>query len=146
ANVGELVAYGKQKKMNFASVGAGTAGHLAAVMFGAAAGLELTHVPYRSIQIAIPDLVQGDVQFVFNAYPPLAPMAQAGKLKLLGVSSPKRLRAHPEIPTLSETGLPGFEVGGWHAVLEPAPTPKEVMARLNAESPRALAQPDVSAA
>jgi len=146
ANVGELVAYGKQKKMNYASVGAGTAGHLAAVMFGAAAGLELTHVPYRSIQMAIPDLVQGDVQFVFNAYPPLAPMAQAGKLKLLGFSSPKRLRAHPEIPTLSETGLQGFEVGGWYAVLASAATSKEVMARLNAEFTRALAQADVSAA
>ena len=146
ANVGELIAHGKQKKMNFASVGAGTAGHLAAVMFGAAAGLELTHVPYRSIQMAIPDLVQGEVQFVFNAYPPLAPMAQAGKLKLLGFSSPKRLRAHPEIPTLAETGLPGFEVGGWYAILASAATPKEVMARLNGEFTRALAQPDVSAA
>jgi len=146
ANVGDLVAYGKQRKMNYASVGAGTAGHLAAVMFGAAAGLELTHVPYRSIQMAIPDLVQGDVQFVFNAYPPLAPMAQAGKLKLLGFSSPKRLRAHPEIPMLSETGLPGFEVGGWYAILASAATPKEVMARLNAEFTKALAQPDVSAA
>ncbi|HZE59311.1 MAG TPA: tripartite tricarboxylate transporter substrate-binding protein [Burkholderiales bacterium] len=80
SNVGELVAYGKQKKMNYASVGVGTAGRLAAVLFGAAAGFELTHVPYRSIQLAVPDLVQGDVQFVFNAYPPLAPMAQAGKL------------------------------------------------------------------
>jgi tripartite-type tricarboxylate transporter receptor subunit TctC len=146
SNVGELVAYGKHKKMNYASVGPGTAGHLAAVLFGAAAGLELTHVPYRSIQMAIPDLVQGDVQFVFNAYPPLAPMAQAGKLKLLGFSSPKRLRAHPEIPTLAETGLPGFEVGGWYAVLAPAATPKEVLTRLNAEFTKALAQPDVSAA
>jgi len=146
SNVGELVAYGKQKKMNYASVGPGTAGHLAAVLFGAAAGLELTHVPYRSIQMAIPDLVQGDVQFVFNAYPPLAPMAQAGKLKLLGFSSPKRLRAHPEIPTLAETGLPGFEVGGWYSVLAPAATPKEVLTRLNTEFTKALAHPDVSAA
>lgn len=145
-NVGELVAYGKQHKMNYASVGPGTAGHLAAVMFGAAAGLDLTHVPYRSIQMAIPDLVQGDVQFVFNAYPPLAPMAQAGKLKLLGFSSPKRLRAHPEVPTLAETGLPGFEVGGWYAVLAPAATPKDVMTRLNGEFTRALSMQDVSAA
>lgn len=146
SNVGELVAYGKSHKMNYASVGPGTAGHLAAVMFGAAAGLDLTHVPYRSIQMAIPDLVQGDVQFVFNAYPPLAPMAQAGKLRLLGFSSPKRLRAHAEVPTLAETGLPGFEVGGWYAVLAPAATPRDVMARLNSEFTRALAMPDVSAA
>jgi tripartite-type tricarboxylate transporter receptor subunit TctC len=145
-NVGELIAYGRARKMNYASVGPGTAGHLAAVMFGAAAGLELTHIPYRSIQLAIPDLVQGDVQFVFNAYPPLAPMAQAGKLKLLGFSSPRRLKAHPEIPTLSESGLPGFEVGGWYMVLAPAATPHDVMTRLNAEFTRALAQADVAAA
>jgi tripartite-type tricarboxylate transporter receptor subunit TctC len=145
-NVGELIALARARKMNYASVGAGTAGHLAAVLFGAAAGLELTHIPYRSIQLAIPDLVQGDVHFVFNAYPPLAPMAQAGKLKLLGFSSPRRLKAHPQIPTLSESGLPGFEVGGWYMVLAPAATPKDVMARLNAEFTRALAQPDVAAA
>ena len=145
-NVGELISLARSRKMNYASVGPGTAGHLAAVLFGAAAGLELTHVPYRSIQLAIPDLVQGDVQFVFNAYPPLAPMAQAGKLKMLGFSSPRRLAGHPEIPTLSETGLPGFEVGGWYMVLAPATTPKEVMSRLNAEFTRALSQPDVATA
>ena len=147
-NVGELAALARSRpgKMNYASVGPGTAGHLAAVLFGAAAGLELTHVPYRSIQLAIPDLVQGDVQFVFNAYPPLAPMAQAGKLKMLGFSSPRRLAGHPEIPTLSETGLPGFEVGGWYMVLAPAATPKDVMSRLNSEFTRALAQPDVATA
>jgi len=146
ANVGGLIAYGRTHKMNYASVGPGTAGHLAAVMFGAAARLELTHIPYRSIQLAIPDLVQGDVQFVFNAYPPLAPMAQAGKLRLLGFSSPRRLQAHPEIPTLSESGLPGFEAGGWYMVLAPAATPHDVMARLNSEFTRALGQPDVAAA
>ena len=145
-NVGELISLARSRKMNYASVGPGTAGHLAAVLFGAAAGLELTHVPYRSIQLAIPDLVQGDVQFVFNAYPPLAPMAQAGKLKMLGFSSPRRLAGHPEIPTLSETGLPGFEVGGWYMVLAPATTPKDVMSRLNGEFTRALAQPDVATA
>jgi tripartite-type tricarboxylate transporter receptor subunit TctC len=142
--VGDLVALGHKRKMNYASVGPGTAGHLAAVLFGAAAGIELTHVPYRSIQLAVPDLVSGDVQLVFNAYPPLAPMAQAGKLKLLGFSSPKRLRKYPDIPTLSETGLPGFEVGGWYMVLAPAPTPKEVVARLNAEFNRALKEPEVA--
>ena len=146
SNAGELIAYGRARKMNYASVGAGTAGHLAAVMFGAAAGLELTHVPYRSIQLAIPDLVQGEVQFVFNAYPPLAPMAQAGKLKLLGFSSPRRLKAQPQIPTLSESGLPGFEAGGWYMVLAPAATPHDVMARLNGEFTRALAQSDVASA
>jgi tripartite-type tricarboxylate transporter receptor subunit TctC len=144
SNVGELVAAARSRKMNYASVGVGTAGHLAAVLFSAAAGLETTHVPYRSIQLAIPDLVSGDVQFVFNAYPPLAPMAQAGKLKLLGFSSPRRLAAHPEVPTLAESGLPGFEVGGWYMVLAPAATPKEVMARLNAEFVRTLGEREVA--
>jgi len=144
--VGDLVALGHTRKMNYASVGPGTAGHLAAVLFGAAAGLELTHVPYRSIQLAVPDLVSGDVQFVFNAYPPLAPMAQAGKLKMLGFSSPQRLRKYPDIPTLSETGLPGFEVGGWYMILAPAATPKEVVARLNVEFNRALKEPAVGEA
>jgi tripartite-type tricarboxylate transporter receptor subunit TctC len=132
--------------MNYASVGAGTAGHLAAVLFASAAGLEMTHVPYRSIQLAIPDLVSGDVQLVFNAYPPLAPMAQSGKLKLLGFSSPHRLAARPDVPTLSESGLAGFEVGGWYAVLAPAATPKDVLARLNTEFTRALAERDVAGA
>ena len=146
ANVGDLVAYGKQRKMNYASVGVGTAGHLAGVMFGSAAGLDLTHVPYKSIQLAVPDLVSGDVQFVFNAYPSLAPMAQAGKLRLLGFSSPKRLRKYPDIPTLDETGLPGFDVGGWYMILAPAATPKDVVARLNAEFNRALKEAAVGEA
>jgi tripartite-type tricarboxylate transporter receptor subunit TctC len=143
-NVGDLVALARTKKMNYASVGPGTAGHLAAVLFSSAAGLETQHVPYRSIQLAIPDLVSGDVQFVFNAYPPLAPMAQAGRLKMLGFSSPKRLAAHPDIPTLAETGLPGFSVGGWYMILAPTGTPKDVVARLNAEFTRALGERDVS--
>jgi tripartite-type tricarboxylate transporter receptor subunit TctC len=145
-NVGDLVALARTRQMNYASVGPGTAGHLAAVLFGAAAGIELTHVPYRSIQLAVPDLVSGDVQFVFNAYPSLAPMVQAGKLKLLGFSSLKRLRKYPDIPTLSETGLPGFDVGGWYILLAPAATPKEVVARLNAEFNRALREPAVGEA
>jgi tripartite-type tricarboxylate transporter receptor subunit TctC len=146
STVGDLVALARKGKMNYASVGPGTAGHLAAVLFGAAAGIELTHVPYRSIQLAVPDLVSGDVHFVFNAYPALAPMAQAGKLKLLGFSSPQRLRKYPDIPTLSETGLPGFDVGGWYMTLAPAATPMAVVARLNAEFNRALREPAVGEA
>jgi tripartite-type tricarboxylate transporter receptor subunit TctC len=148
ANVGELITLARSRpgKMNYASVGAGTAGHLAAVLFTATAGLEMQHVPYRSIQLAIPDLVQGDVQLVFNAYPPLAPMAQSGKLKLLGFSSARRLSARPDVPTLSESGLPGFEVGGWYAVLAPAATPKEIVAKLNADFTRALGDREVAGA
>jgi tripartite-type tricarboxylate transporter receptor subunit TctC len=146
SSVGDLIALARARKMNYASVGPGTAGHLAALLFSSAAGVEAQHVPYRSIQLAIPDLVSGDVQFVFNAYPPLAPMAQAGKLKMLGFSSPRRLAAHPDIPTLAETGLPGFSVGGWYMVLAPAATPKEVVSRLNTEFVRALGEREVAEA
>lgn len=146
-NVGELVAAIRSTpgKWHFASVGAGTAGHLAAVLFSSAAGVELIHVPYKSIQTAIPDLVSGQVQLVFNAYPPLAPMLQGARLKLMGFSSAQRLAGLQHIPTLSETGLPGFEVAGWYMVLAPAATPRAVIERLNAEYSRALREPEVVA-
>ncbi len=148
SNVAELVALARAKpgSLNYATVGAGTAGHLAAVLFSSTAGLQVTHVPYRSIQLAIPDLVSGQVHFVFNAYPPLAPMLQGGRLKLMGVSSARRLKQLAEIPTLAETGLPGFEATGWYAVLAPAATPREVLTRLNAEFARALRQAEVAEA
>ena len=148
SNVAELVALARAKpgSLNYATVGAGTAGHLAAVLFSSTAGLQVTHVPYRSIQLAIPDLVSGQVHFVFNAYPPLAPMLQGGRLKLMGVSSARRLKQLAEIPTLAETGLPGFEATGWYAVLAPAATPREVLTRLNAEFARALRQAEVAQA
>ena len=148
SNVAELVALARAKpgSLNYATVGAGTAGHLAAVLFSSTAGLQVTHVPYRSIQLAIPDLVSGQMHFVFNAYPPLAPMLQGGRLKLMGVSSARRLKQLAEIPTLAETGLPGFEATGWYAVLAPAATPREVLTRLNAEFARALRQAEVAQA
>jgi tripartite-type tricarboxylate transporter receptor subunit TctC len=144
-NVEELIATMRSRPggAHYASVGVGTAGHLAAVLFSAAAGIEMTHVPYKSIQQAIPDLVSGEVQLVFNAYPPLAPMLQGGRLKLMGFATSKRLAALPGIPTLAESGLPGFEAAGWYLVLAPAATPRTIVARLNDEFSRTLRQPEV---
>ena len=145
-NIGEFIAYAKssREKLNFASVGAGTAGHLSAVLFTLAAGIEMTHVPYKSIQAAVPDLVTGSVHLVFNAYPPLAPLLADGKLKVMGFTSLKRQRGYPDVPTLSETGLPGFEAGGWYMVAAPAGTPHDVLQRLNTEMVRAVNSPEAS--
>ena len=147
-NVAEFIAYAKAApgKLNYASIGAGSAAHLSSVMFSTAAGIEMTHVPYKAIQSAVADLVTGSVHVVFNAYPPLAPLLQDKKLKLLGFASARRLTAWPSIPTLAETGLPGFEAGGWYVVSVPAGTPREIQRRLNAEFVQALRQPDLAAA
>jgi tripartite-type tricarboxylate transporter receptor subunit TctC len=145
SNVAELIALARSKPgtLNYASVGVGAAGHLSAVLLSSAAGVQMTHVPYKSIQTAIPDLVSGQVHLVFNAYPPLAPMLQGGRLKLLGFSSARRMAQLPDIPTLAETGLPGFEAVGWYLVLAPAATPRGVVTRLNAEFARTLRQREV---
>ncbi|MDB5965678.1 MAG: Tricarboxylate transport protein TctC [Polaromonas sp.] len=147
-NVAEFIAYAKSApgKLNYASIGAGSAAHLSSVLFCTAAGIDMTHVPYKAIQQAVADLVSGSVHMVFNAYPPLAPLLQDGKLKLLGFASPRRLSALPEVPTLAESGLPGFEAGGWYIAAVPAGTPRDIQQRLNTEFVRALKQPDVAAA
>ena len=144
-NVAELVAYAKSKpgQLNYASVGVGTGGHLAAVLFAMAAGVEMTHVPYKSIQQAATDLVSGQVHLVFNAYPPLAQFQQSGKLRLLGFSGTKRLAEYPNVPTVAESGLPGFEATGWYGVFAPARVPRELLVRLNTEIVNALRQRDV---
>jgi len=145
-NLTQFIAYAKANpgKLNYASIGAGSAGHLSAVLFTAAAGIDMVHVPYRSIQAASVDLVAGSVQLVFNAYPPLAQLLQGDKLRLLGFSSLKRLQSYPDVPTLSESGLPGFETGGWYLFAVPAGTPREIVQLLNAEFVRAIKLPEVS--
>lgn len=145
-NLAQFIAYAKANpgKLNYASIGTGSAGHLSAVLFTAAAGIDMVHVPYKSIQAASVDLVAGNVQLVFNAYPPLAPLLPGGKLKLLGFSSLKRLQAYPDVPTLSESGLPGFETGGWYLFAVPTGTPPDIQQRLNTEFVQAINLPEVS--
>lgn len=147
-NVVEFIAYAKASpgKLNYASIGAGSAAHLSSVMFTSAVGIEMTHVPYKAVQQAVADLVAGNVHLVFNAYPPLAPLLQDNKLRLLGFASAQRLAGLPNIPTLSETGLPGFTAGGWYIVAAPAGTPREIQQKLNLEFMRALKTPEVAAA
>ncbi len=143
----ELIAYLKARpgKLNFASVGVGSGTHLAAVLFTLAAGVDMTHVPYKGIQQVAPDLVSGEVHLTFNAYGPLAQFVQGGRVKMLATTAPRRIPSLPDLPTIAESGLPGFEAAGWYGFFTTAGTPRPVLEKLNAEIVRALSSPDLSA-
>ncbi len=143
----ELIAYLKARpgQLNFASVGVGSGTHLAAVLFTLAAGVDMTHVPYKGIQQVAPDLVSGDVHLTFNAYGPLAQFVQGGRVKMLATTAPRRIPSLPELPTVAESGLPGFEASGWYGFFTTAGTPRPVLEKLNAEIVRALSSPDLNA-
>lgn len=146
ATVPELIAYARArpKQLNYASVGVGSGTHLAAVLFTLAAGLDMTHVPYKGIQQAAPELVAGDVHLTFNALGPLAQFVQDGRIRILAISGGRRTKALPDVPTIAEGGLPGFEALGWYGFLAPAATPRAVLQRLNADFARAIAAPEIS--
>ena len=146
-NVAELIAYAKARpgKLNYASVGVGSGTHLAAVLFALAAGAEMTHVPYKGIQQIAPDLVSGEVQLTFNAFGPLAQFVQSGRVKMIATTAARRIPSLPELPTIAESGLPGFEAGGWYGFFTTAGTPRPVLEKLNAGIVRALSSPDLSA-
>jgi tripartite-type tricarboxylate transporter receptor subunit TctC len=137
----ELIAYARANpgKLNYASVGVGSGGHLTGVLFATGAGLQMTHVPYKGIQAIAPDIVSGEVHLVFNAFGPLNPFVQAGKVKLLAVTSAERLPQYQEVPSLAESALPGFDATGWYILYAPAATPRVILERLNAELRRAVA-------
>ena len=143
----ELIAYLKARpgKLNFASVGVGSGTHLAAVLFTLAAGVEMTHVPYKGIQQVAPDLVSGEVHLTFNAYGPLAQFVQGGRVKMLATTAPRRIPSLPDLPTVAESGLPGFEAAGWYGFFTAAGTPRPVLEKLNAQIVRALSSPDLNA-
>jgi len=146
ANVKELVAYAKAHpgKLNYASNGNGTSSHLAAEMLKSAAGVELTHVPYKGGGPAMQDLIGGQVQMLFDQMPAVLPQVESGRVRALGVSSMQRSAAAKEIPAISET-LPGFDMTVWFGFLAPAGTPKDVVNRLNGEMRKAIDAPDFQA-
>ncbi|MBA4178247.1 MAG: tripartite tricarboxylate transporter substrate binding protein [Leptothrix sp. (in: Bacteria)] len=144
----ELIAYARAHpgKLNYASAGNGTTSHLAAEMFKAQAGLDIVHVPYRGGALAMTDLIAGQVQMMIEVMPNAAPQAQAGRVRGLAVSTLTRSSASPELPTLAESGLPGFEAAAWDGIFVPAGTPRTVIDRLNAAIHEALADTDVGGA
>ncbi|MEO7728275.1 MAG: tripartite tricarboxylate transporter substrate binding protein [Burkholderiales bacterium] len=138
--VKELVALAKTKpgRLNFAVSGIGGAPHLAGVAFEAQTGVKWTYIPYKGGSDAIVGLASGQADAIFNGMLATYPYVRSGKLKLLAVSSAKRVAAIPDVPTVAEAGLPGFETGSWQGVVAAAGTPKEIVARLNTEIIKAL--------
>ena len=141
----ELIAYAKVHpgQLSVGTPGVGSPHHLAAAMMNVSAGIDLTHVPYRGTGPALNDLLGGQISMLWAAPPPVMPFVAAGKAKALAVASPQRLSDYPNVPTLAESGLPGFSVEIWQGVAAPARTPPEIVARLEGEIRQIVEQPDV---
>lgn len=140
-NAKELISLAKRQpgKLAFASTGIGSAYHLAGELFAVMGGIKMLHVPYRGGgAAAITDLMTGRVDLVWNSPVFLLPHVQSGKLRGLGVTGPRRIAAAPAVPTIKESGLPGYELMGWQGIVAPAGTPKEIVTRINALVTRIL--------
>ncbi|MNM97641.1 Tripartite tricarboxylate transporter family receptor [compost metagenome] len=146
-NVQELIALAKSKPgaLQFGTPGVGTSLHVAGELFNTMAQVKITHVPYKGRAMAIPDLLGGHIPMMFDNLPSALPVVKEGKLRALGVTSAKRSPSAPDIPTIAEQGLPGYEAESWFAVFAPANTPKDVVAKLNTELNRIFKLPDVQA-
>ena len=144
-NLAEFIALGKREgKMTFASSGSGTSIHVSGELFKTMTGIDMTHIPYKGRASAIPDVIGGRVTMMFDNMPSSLPLVKEGKLRALGVTSLKRSAAAPDIPTLAEQGLPGFDAVSWFALFAPAGTPKPVVDRLQLEVKKILASPDIA--
>ena len=144
-SVKELIAYAKANpgKLNFASSGNGTSIHLSGELFKTMAGVDMTHIPYKGSAPALTDLLGGQVNLMFDNMPSALPHVKAGKLRALAVTSGKRSPAAPDLPTIEEAGVPGYEASSWFGVLAPAGTPPDIVNKLNAEIVRILKTPEM---
>jgi tripartite-type tricarboxylate transporter receptor subunit TctC len=142
--VAELITYLKANpnKLSFGSPGIGSSVHVSGELFKSMTGTQMTHVPYKGRQFAIPDLVGGQIQLMFDNMPSALPMAKEGKIRAIAQTTAKRSPAAPDVPTVAET-VPGFEATTWFAMFAPAGTPPEVIGKLNAELKRVFSLPDV---
>ena len=140
----ELIALFKANpgKYNYASNGNGTSSHLAAEMLKSSAGVDIVHIPYKGGAPAMADLLAGQVTMLFDQMPAVLPQVKGGKVRALGVSSAQRSAAAPEVPSLAEAGLPGFDMTVWFGLLAPARTPPAVLQRVNAEMGKVLQDPE----
>jgi tripartite-type tricarboxylate transporter receptor subunit TctC len=143
--VAELITYMKANpdKLSFGSPGIGTSVHVSGELFKSMTGTQMQHVPYKGRQFAIPDLVGGQIQVMFDNMPSALPMAKEGKIRALAQTTARRSQAAPDVPTVAET-VPGFEATTWFALFAPAGTPRDVVQRLNAELQRVFKLPDVA--
>ncbi len=139
----ELIALARKTPLTFGSSGSGTSIHLSGELFNTLAGVKMQHIPYKGRAQAVPDLLGGRITMIFDNMPSALPLVKGGEVRAIAVTSSARSAAAPDIPTLAESGLPGFEASSWFALLAPAGLPKDVQARINTETARVLAMPDV---
>ena len=146
-SVKEFIALAKSRRgqINFASSGVGSVMHLAGALFNMMAGVELVHVPYKGGAAAVTALLGGEVAVSFSALPTTLPHAKMGKVNILGITMDKRSQLAPDLATISEAGVSGYDVTVWQGVVAPAATPKAIVARLNAGIIEALKKPDINA-
>jgi tripartite-type tricarboxylate transporter receptor subunit TctC len=137
------LARARPGELRFPSAGAGGTNHLAGVLFNTMTGVDTTHVPYKGTGPALTDLAAGQVQFQFSMVLAVTPLVQAGRLRMIGIAARQRLADLPQIPTVSESGVPGYEVSVWYGVWTGSGVPREIVTRLHAEFARALAIPAV---
>jgi len=142
-SVKELIELAKKQQLFFGSSGSGTSIHLSGELFNTMAGVKMQHIPYKGRAEAIPDLMGGRIQMIFDNMPSALPLVQEGKIKAIAVTSAQRSPAAPNVPTIAESGLPGFEATSWFALLGAPGIPREVQLRINAETLKAMALPDV---
>jgi tripartite-type tricarboxylate transporter receptor subunit TctC len=145
-SVEELIQYAKAHPgaVNFASAGNGTTSHLAGELFRTMASIDIVHIPYRGGALAIMDVVGGQVQMMIDVMPNAYPLAKSGKVRGLATTTARRFPAAIELPTIAESGLPGYEVSAWDAIFAPAGTPVRIIDRVNAAIRRALEDPEVA--
>ncbi|WP_420995698.1 tripartite tricarboxylate transporter substrate binding protein [Cupriavidus sp. 30B13] len=145
--VPELIAQAKAEpgKLTFGSAGNGNTGHLSGELFDSLAGVKMTHVPYKGSSQVVNAMLAGEVQLTFDSISTTMPHVRSGRLHALAVTSGKRATLAPEVPTLAESGVPGFDINGWYAVLAPAGTPPAIVDRLSKEIAAVLAQPELRA-
>ncbi len=142
--VQEFIAYAKANPgRTFGTPGHGTGPHLAGELFKRLANIELQHVPYRGAAPGLNDLIPGRIDSFFNNIAPVVPLMNQGQVRGLAVTTAKRSAAAPDVPTIAESGLPGFDVPGWYAIFVPAKTPNEIVAKMNADINTALADPGI---
>jgi tripartite-type tricarboxylate transporter receptor subunit TctC len=142
-----LISYARANpgKLNFASAGNGTTSHLAGELFRTQAGIDIVHVPYRGGAQAMTDLIGGQVQMMIDVMPNAYPQAREGRVRGLAVATLQRFPGAPELPTIADSGLPGFEASAWDGIFVPAGTPVAIVLRLNAAIRQALNDPDLGA-
>jgi len=144
-SIADLIAAAKAKPnaLNYSSNGSGSSQHMAAALFESSTGVKMMHIPYKGSSEGIVAVVRGDVNVMFANLPPAMPLISDGRVRPIAVTSPKRVPAYPSLPTVAESGVPGFDVSAWFAIYVPAATPQDIVQRLNKEFGAALADADI---